>query len=421
MTIIANNDVPSSFTPIELHEVGAIAENGSNNDGAGKGDSGGPLVVKDNSGQDVLIGVNSRSQPIGSNTQYRPSVFVRVSSIIDWILEKTVAVLGSTNMCGSANSETFIVENLPFGSTVTWEKNCNHILLNGTTANTVTDNSITVSRNPNNPAGGAYLCNLKATVEIPGVPLSDLAPPIPRLFEIERSITVGTVPNTANISSSRNNGNIFHGDNCVTEDFVYYHGTPIKAGNSYGITDVGWASSGLSLVSMSIHNDPFLGIYGTITKISAPSFFGSAEFQVKLKNHCGWSLPKTITYYEGLPCPGGGIDPPCFTCWQVDIYPNPVDDVLSIVFKHLPIQENQKQRSIATAYSVKLYDVFGTILRQTEFTHTNKTNINFELNQLNSRTEPVNFNVSNLKEGTYYLHIEGNGEIEKKQIVVRRK
>jgi hypothetical protein len=37
-----------------------------------------------------------------------------------------------------------------------------------------------------------------------------------------------------------------------------------------------------------------------------------------------------------------------------------------------------------------------------------------------TRISPVKLNVANLPQGTYYLHIEINGKIEKHQIIIRR-
>jgi len=40
--------------------------------------------------------------------------------------------------------------------------------------------------------------------------------------------------------------------------------------------------------------------------------------------------------------------------------------------------------------------------------------------QQRTQAATIQFDVSNLPEGMYYLHIEHNGEIEKHQIIVQR-
>jgi hypothetical protein len=60
---------------------------------------------------------------------------------------------------------------------------------------------------------------------------------------------------------------------------------------------------------------------------------------------------------------------------------------------------------------VRLIDKIGTTLRQSTFTHSRN----------DGKAKPIKFNVSNLPEGTYYLHVEGNGEIRKQQIIIKRK
>ena len=67
-------------------------------------------------------------------------------------------------------------------------------------------------------------------------------------------------------------------------------------------------------------------------------------------------------------------------------YPNPVDDILTV---EIDAQDTQQQDKIANiTYDIRLYDVFGTLRRQTA-TKNNSTQIN----------------VSDLPNGFYYLHI----------------
>jgi len=78
--------------------------------------------------------------------------------------------------------------------------------------------------------------------------------------------------------------------------------------------------------------------------------------------------------------------------------PNPVGNELLIDFTYIP----------AAGYSIKLIDNSGVTLRESNFNHR----------QRDGRTRSVRFNVTNLPEGTYYLHVQGNKKIQKQQIVV---
>ena len=75
----------------------------------------------------------------------------------------------------------------------------------------------------------------------------------------------------------------------------------------------------------------------------------------------------------------------------------------------MPLQRTAKDQT--EIYTVKFIDNMGVTQRENRFSHHRRE----------GRSKTVKFNTSNLREGTYYLHIEGNGEIRKEQIVVKRK
>ncbi len=83
--------------------------------------------------------------------------------------------------------------------------------------------------------------------------------------------------------------------------------------------------------------------------------------------------------------------------------PNPASNELNVSFERLPTPENQSE-----TYSVKLLDNNGVVQRQAQFKHHRK----------NGKAQPVKFNVSALKHGTYFLHVEGNGKIHKEQVII---
>jgi hypothetical protein len=106
-------------------------------------------------------------------------------------------------------------------------------------------------------------------------------------------------------------------------------------------------------------------------------------------------------------CAGVG----CSYCTWFTFSPNPVADELTISFNE---PSNSASNSISivnvsTTYSIKLIDNMGNLQRQATYTHNP-----------NTKSLSVKFNTSNLPEGTYFLHIENMGKIEKHQIVVKR-
>jgi len=55
-------------------------------------------------------------------------------------------------------------------------------------------------------------------------------------------------------------------------------------------------------------------------------------------------------------------------------------------------------------YDIRLFNAQGVVVRQQQ-----------------TKTGKIEFNVTNLPEGTYFLHIERNGQIQKEQITVERR
>ena len=85
--IISNQDATSQLGITISNDEVATSGIGTVRQGACHGDSGGPLVIWSNAlNQHILIGVVSWGRPscVGNNTN-SPSIFVRVSSIVDWI------------------------------------------------------------------------------------------------------------------------------------------------------------------------------------------------------------------------------------------------------------------------------------------------------------------------------------------------
>jgi len=87
--------------------------------GACHGDSGGPLSIWDNQlNKNILLGIVSWGIPncVGNNSN-SPSVFVRVSMILNWIYSNILSISGPSTICDQAEYE---IPTLPNGAIVEW-------------------------------------------------------------------------------------------------------------------------------------------------------------------------------------------------------------------------------------------------------------------------------------------------------------
>jgi len=115
------------------------------------------------------------------------------------------------------------------------------------------------------------------------------------------------------------------------------------------------------------------------------------------------------------PCPCGHIPPggprPCPRCElntrpiESLFSPNPVSDILTIDLTQTDIDAFgiQPFSETETIFDIRLLNSHGMVVRQQR-----------------TQAATIQFDVSNLPEGTYYLHIEHGGEIEMHQIIVQR-
>jgi len=110
-------------------------------------------------------------------------------------------------------------------------------------------------------------------------------------------------------------------------------------------------------------------------------------------------------------CGGTG----CPFCRNLVFSPNPVSDILNIDLTQVEPNafgaqtDTERSRSDRTSeetetiFDIRLLNSHGMTVRQQR-----------------TQARSIQFDVSNLPEGTYYLHIEHNGEIEMHQIIVQR-
>ena len=108
---------------LRAHEMAAIGIFGNLRQGTCNRDSGGPVTAHNIPTEPVLVGIASRaiSGCVGNNED-SPSVFVRVSSIRNWIISHIVpnmAVSGPNLFCANVPA-TYRVSNVPRGALVEW-------------------------------------------------------------------------------------------------------------------------------------------------------------------------------------------------------------------------------------------------------------------------------------------------------------
>jgi hypothetical protein len=244
-----------------------------------------------------------------------------------------------------------------------------------------------------------------------------------------KEVRIGDVPDVTKINSVLNGENALR--NCPFMDTITYFGEKVMLrppyGNSYGITGAEWilgSGNGVTFIPLGSTTETDRG-WRKLQIQSWHSYGTYASVNVKLQNGCGWSEPATIRYFcvqgfcSGTGGIGGGI--------RVSYSPNPTNNELIVNFEELPTMENSNEVSVAqnidvlsmpqnptntnqtATYSVKLLDASGMVLRQAQFTHLYGE----------GTPQPVRFNLSSLRKGTYFLHVEGGGELVREQIVVK--
>jgi C1A family cysteine protease len=299
-------------------------------------------------------------------------------------LSGPVILSGPNNLCGT-NTGTYQIENLPHSASVIWNSNNPNIPIHPTTG-VVTHNLST--------SGISQSGTITASVQLPGIPNS---------VELTKTIIVGTVPALSRIGTQKQYFPIDYGLSCSFTDAITYDDAPLCS--SKGFIAGAWAQVSSNSLYLGHAISSYIPNSGYTLK--KPSGVSNA-IEVQVQNACGWSDWKTIIYpYNGNFCGGGLGNECCIECICYSYAPNPVGDELEVAFIQLPATKNA-----AETYSVKLLNGSGRVLRKTSFRHQSR-----EL----ARSKSVKIDVSKLNEGTYFLHIEANGEIHKEQIIVKRK
>ncbi|MDR0438107.1 MAG: S8 family peptidase [Bacteroidales bacterium] len=254
-----------------------------------------------------------------------------------------------------------------------------------------------VAPNPDISIGTCKECLITATVSYNGCEVT-----LP-----SKTVHVGYGPDTSLISTMHNLDKVNYAGSagallpsiCIFSDAITYNGAvPYPSCTKYGILQGQWqAVSPVEVVVPPIQKEPFnpdriAGIHQDSLRMIALSN-GMGHVKVSLANQCGWSKPVYVAYYPD----------PCNK--MLIIYsPNPVNSELTIDFEELPDTDQPEE------YTVKLLDNLGNVPRQTRFRHRHR----------DGKPRPVKFNTYSLPPGTYYLHVEGAGELVREQIIVTR-
>ena len=318
---------------------------------------------------------------------------------------------GTTTICDQA---TFTVTNLPAGATVIWNVPTNTRRISST------NSSIVLERNTAQPTGPGLV---SAMINLPGGATRAVSP---------REVQVGP-PNSQWITTRYNLTHVTPSVPFV--DNALFHGF---SGNLQSIDWIEWRR--LSNVDINVHHSG-VNVPGERATVTAhfPGSNTSAQAQIRLQNQCGPSPWVTIEYLRHVFSPPP--PPPfCLNCFGVGciicipaagpctcmlypcicmiawgaVHPNPVSNVLTIDLTQVETPEaftlsdrvrtsTSDRARTSEVFNIRLFNAHGMIVRQQR-----------------TRAATIQFDVSNLPEGTYYLHIEHNGEIEKHQIIVQR-
>jgi hypothetical protein len=323
------------------------------------------------------------------------------------------SIFGPNTICG-ISTENYSIINPLQNTNVTWSSNNPHITIHPTTGE-VTHN-LSASGTTQTGTISAEIKNSFGNI----------------IVTIPKNISVGSAPFISSVSSLYHNTPRPWGA-CDFEDIIRYNGQAVTSTNNpYGITAGEWKNvSG----SGAYVRWPASVNYGTFSELAYNiiipncNAWSTLTVEAQVHNDCGPSGWKTISYSCGtfcssgdLPCGCpfgacscdltdcdicGGIG--CSECLGFSYSPNPASDELIIDFSSKKSNKNHQTNTEIT-YSIKLFDNMGVVQRETKHKHNRK----------NRQKSSVKLNVSRLREGTYFLHIEANGKIHKEQIIIKR-
>ena len=365
----------------------------------------------------------------------------------DW---NSITLSGPTVLCPGSTAN-FNVQNLPACAEVRWTHGPGLAIQGANNQTTVrirsTGGGIDITfpletEEPTGTIGGGFV-----PVESPDrswVRATITSPALPNPIVLTKNNIMVGPPMVSQTSSVRNREQIpsFDAINGF-EDAITYHGSTVRHNNPFGITAGEWrqtAGNNVILMGPAMPSLIFNSMIGTNRNMQIVRHVnGIATMEVRLQNTCGWSNWATIEYHRGpnppLPprvCPICNMSPcqcgsiiifVCPVCGRdcrpricgsslpIVFSPNPVSDILTIdltqtdtdAFGAQTDTERSRSDRASEIFDIRLLNSHGMIVRQQR-----------------TQARSIQFDVSNLPEGTYYLHIEHNGEIEMHQIIVQR-
>ena len=162
--------------------------------------------------------------------------------------------------------------------------------------------------------------------------------------------------------------------NCIGYARISFHNTA-----NFTVTEYGWEVTSGTVAPHPMGWDNIPGDMAMIIN-------GRGSLYVKAKNDCGWSPRELVCNLT--PCSSSS-----------NVYPNPASNTV-----HIEMDAEAAKFSEHPTYDIRLYDSLGILLRQTK-----------------TKDDKVEFDVANLSNGFYYLHIyDGVSDApEVQQIVVK--
>ena len=320
LPIISNADATSRGSNVNGTMI-ALAQNGI---AAAPGDSGGPMVVNG-----ILAGASSWGF---FPKEQNPTIYTRVSNYCDWISDNIAAIENGGDVACSA-STTFNLRHHPFGANVTWTATPANRFV--TSSGTGTTASLRTTTSSNGTGTLTFTINGGCGTTT-----------------VSRTISYGAPVSTTLSPSS----------------VQFYPGTTTTINASPAVSS--WSvSSGLTIVSQ---NNTRIIVSGNTP--------GNYSVVGTRTNSCGTSTrTASVKILQNSSPPPGGCEPNC-PVNPIVVYPNPVDEVLTIesagsnnlssteavnptsamVTNHLTATGVGAQSS----FSVKLYDSRQYVMRE---------------------------------------------------------
>lgn len=292
---------------------------------------------------------------------------------IDWItneingipqqppVQSNFIISGPPNFC---TSETYTINNLPTGTTVSWSATGDISISSGSTGN-----SVIVTGSTGNGILSALITTSSCSITI------------------SKSISTGSIPIIPNIISS---GYLTDSSNPEAVYFDLCSNDPYSSNIHIDLPGV------FNLQADPISGPTYPQVYGTSVYWEYPSY-GYSEIIMRLEYDTDCSHITQYVYFNNT----------CFYNYVYRIYPNPADNEITVSYDGIETETTgaQSKKAPKKEFEVELLNNKGEKVR------IGKSNGNGSL-ILNTQAIP---------EGNYYLHILDGNKIIKKQVIIGHK